>query len=1415
MATPTFTTKSLNGEVLANPTSLQWGPDGRLYVAQQNGVIKAFTVEKDQAGEWSVVQTETIDLVHQIANHNDDGLLNASVTGRQITGIVVTEEAGNIVIYAGSSDPRIGGGGSGADKDLDTNSGIISRLEQTFGPEGVGTWDKVDLVRGLPRSEENHSVNGLQLSTDGSTLYVSVGGFTNAGSPSNNFAWSPEYALSAAVLSVDLAALKSMDVQGSGNDQYVYDLPTLDDPTVANGGSREDANGMDVNGPFGGNDGLNMAVLDAAAPISIHSTGYRNAYDLVLTQNGQLYTIDNGPNSGWGGEPVDANGSPTSQPGAGEATNKPNTNTATGYGDSLYLTGSGGYYGHANPTRSNQNGPVYAADGRGAILVVQDIDDINGNGDRTEMIALTDLSMLVPDVLNIPDGYLIDPSKFTHVAGRLTQEGILIPASAGDAMTVIGASTNGMAEYTANTFDGAMQGDLIAVSFNGNVYWLKLDDATGTVFEGQEILANLPQTPLDVTVKADGTIWVARIGGSDIMILEPAENASAIDTDIDKDGILNKDDPFPHDQQNGNATVILGGETYTWDFDLLGEHPGPAGWTLGLTGMLPNGTNDFFNELDFDNVKVSGVQGRLVIESVSEGDAYKAENAGEFLFSTGMKFAQNVDTFTVNWTLLNPFPFLATVPEDWQQAGGFIGVDQDNYLKIVATKNGGSEFEVLLETNGNPVSYKFNSDALFSAPQQSQIFLSLQVDIAAATVTPIISYESAPGGALITVTGLSAISIANTQILDAILGNYTVLDQDGVAHTAQLGVGLWSTNNNANGTQPEMAVEWLDMSVTTTVKPGPYAPDAVSDSFTALAGPIEIAALGGEGTAGLLDNDTDLDPGDVLKVTAVGDALHGTVVLDDKGTEQPEDDTVTFTPDHGFYGVASFTYTVTDSFGLTDTATAFINVLPSVLFRVNVGGPALAATDNGPDWAADTTAANNPNLVDPGSNKTATFPGGSIAESVPVTTPATVFDTERWDGAGGTEMSWAFATPDDGWYEVRLYFKDGYAGTNGAGLRVFDVNIEGQTAVDDLDLSAQFGHQTAVMLSYAVNVSDGELNIDFIHGVENPLVNAIEIVAIDAPPPPPPSDDIILYRVNAGGLEVAAVDGGPAWAADTTTVVNAHLVQPGSNSTAAFAGGVADASVPDTTAMGIFATERWDAAGGNEMAWQFDVPTAGDYEVRLYFKSGWSGTDLAGERIFDVLMEGQTIIDDLDLSGQYGHQTAVMISSIVFVSDGALNVDFAHFVENPLINGIEIIQLENSATTTTQLSLKLGGEQAFGEGPAFQVYADGTMIGEGQVAGIDGLFDPENEENWEVFNFDIAGAPPDEIEIRYINDTDDPATGDDRNLWVDYIVLDDAIHEGEVDGTFTSPTGEFDGSREDMQVNGSMVFDLTQDALVV
>jgi hypothetical protein len=147
-----FGKSSLSGFSTARPTSLQFGPDKRLYVSDQGGQIKAYSVIRTAANDYRVTGTEAIDLVAQMPNRNDSGAIVAGVTGRLITGIAVAGTAASPVVYVVSSDPRI----TPEEDNVDSNSGVLSKLVK-----GPGGWSKTDLVRGLPRSEENHTSNGL------------------------------------------------------------------------------------------------------------------------------------------------------------------------------------------------------------------------------------------------------------------------------------------------------------------------------------------------------------------------------------------------------------------------------------------------------------------------------------------------------------------------------------------------------------------------------------------------------------------------------------------------------------------------------------------------------------------------------------------------------------------------------------------------------------------------------------------------------------------------------------------------------------------------------------------------------------------------------------------------------------------------------------------------------------------------------------------------------------------------------------------------------------------------------------------------------------------------------------------------------------------------------------------------------
>ena len=660
-----------------NANVVKFGPDGRLYVAEFTGLIHAYTLTRNSQNSYSVTATETINLIQQIPNHDDNGALNSSVTTRIVTGMLVVGTASNPRLYVTSSDPRIGGGTNGTLTNVDTNSSMLSRLDRS----GT-TWTRTDLVRGLPRSQENHSANGMTLDGATNTLYLAQGGNTNMGAPSHNFNFLPEYAYSAAILSVNLTAI--------GN--ATYDLPTLSDDQLPN-----------LTGPFGGDFARHQAKIVAGGPVQVYAPGFRNPYDIVITRAGRMYTADNGANAGWGDIPI-GNGP------SGTCTNGTSEPGVTDL-DSLHLiTGAGYYGGQPNPTRGNM------------------ANTFNTTNPQSPVISAD------PQECNY-----LKPGTQAH-PGLATFDG----------------STNGIAEYTASNFGGAMSGDLLLANWNGNVFDVKVNPSTGAVISNQTLFANVSSAPLSIATQGDsgafpGVIFVADNSTGDIIAFEPNDFGGSVSSctavygssDDDLDGFTNADeirnhtnpcsagsvphdwngnhisdlldpdddaiagelsdpaplddtnDPFAIDPQSGKATTIPFG--YTWDNGAqpsqCASTPFPNGCpggllNMGFTGLMTDGHTNYADLFDTSNMTLGGAAGVLTLDKVPPGDALGASNSQQYGFQIGVN-ASGVGTFTVHTRLMSPFS--GVVPQGNQSFGLSFGAgDQDNYFKLVATANGGS-----------------------------------------------------------------------------------------------------------------------------------------------------------------------------------------------------------------------------------------------------------------------------------------------------------------------------------------------------------------------------------------------------------------------------------------------------------------------------------------------------------------------------------------------------------------------------------------------------------------------------------------------------------------------------------------------------------------------------------------------------
>src|SRR5215210_6039098 len=159
-----------------NPTSMVWGPDGRLYVTELFGKIHALTLDNAK----KVVSDRVI----------------TTLGSRMTLGITVDPRStpSNVILWASHSSPSTNNGA--------LNSGTVTRLS------GSNFATRKDVITGLPRAIANHGVNAVHFGPDGQ-LYIAVGGNTGAGAPNSantEFGSRAEQPLSAALLVADVRA---------------------------------------------------------------------------------------------------------------------------------------------------------------------------------------------------------------------------------------------------------------------------------------------------------------------------------------------------------------------------------------------------------------------------------------------------------------------------------------------------------------------------------------------------------------------------------------------------------------------------------------------------------------------------------------------------------------------------------------------------------------------------------------------------------------------------------------------------------------------------------------------------------------------------------------------------------------------------------------------------------------------------------------------------------------------------------------------------------------------------------------------------------------------------------------------------------------------------------------------------------
>ncbi|WP_304621894.1 malectin domain-containing carbohydrate-binding protein [Robertkochia aurantiaca] len=1435
----------LVGEKVNNPTSLDFAPNGKLYVSQQNGLIWEYTIERDDAepgnGTYTIVDDNTISLIaNNTPNHNDDGEINSTKT-RQITGILAAGTPENPILYVTSSDWRIGGKNEpGNDINLDTNSGILTRLRW----DG-NSWVKTDLVRGLPRCEENHSTNGMDLfELNGETfLFIQQGGNTNMGAPSNNFAGSSEYYLAGALLVINLSQLETMENSNGGpyTDQrdgvtrFIYDLPTLNDP------EREDIDNdhpdfpyesghplynatIDIGDPFGGNNGLNQAFSENAGPVQIFSPGYRNAYDVVVTENGNIYTYDNGPNGGWGGPPVirtekgnlkGDDSSTTFDASDGDyVTNEFNYSNGKTHSDQLHFVGNitdsfNSYYaGHPVPIR--------AFPGQAGVI------EYEYNGDEWVESGSYDWADLISGVsgyfqnsfsmADFPD----DPRQAEYTTDDQNAPGIRI-------LDFVKSSTNGMCEYTASNFSGALKGSLLAASFNGDINWYKLNSSgNGLEEKDNEFLTGFGSIPLDVIAQGDddifpGTIWAATYGADDITVFEPADFGECpkegeskydpladydldgftnedeslnktdpcsagskpkdadgdfisdlMDEDDDNDGIIDSEDPFVIDPDNGLTTELPVDHPF-WNND-----PGTGFFGLGFTGLMLSldSETEYLDLFDTDNMSFGGAGGKATVDETSSGTAMGESNNQEYAFQFGVNVDDTSNPFTLHGKIETPFD--GSAPLQGQSYGIFLGNgDQDNFLMVAINEGTNSSDEVsgiliYTEDEGKIKENSYDIPGLTGAAG-----VDLYIGVNPSNQIAYISY-----------------SLDNGKTLQSV-GIPVKLNPDWFNADDNMGLAVGIISTSGSSSSPFTAT-WDFLNVTedqpNTLSVTPNELDFGQLSIDGSGAELSIEAIN-EGGA---EDQT-------VEITAIN-VLNDSENIFIVGTNSPlsiapgakKQISVMAEPKSNL-GIYTATLEIQHS-GVNSPLSiplkvefADIAVLKPIL-RINAGGGNVNSSDSGPDWTENNfngSGIRTNYTVNTGNVYNSSFAFGardnSIPEYIDEATFDAIFDQERYDPGSAPEME--FAIPlENGDYVIRLYLGTSFEGTNSPGSRIFDILIENEIKVDNFDPVESFGFAVAGTVSIPATITDGVLNLSFNHDTENPNINAIEILTQESFTG---VTAVIKSNLNSGiaPLEVtfdatgsSAVNGITEYywnfgdGNTSSSAIADHLyespgiyqvlltVSDGINTDSASTTITVNESIPNNdfslaiNAGGpeeifdgitfeaddyfsggttykktgldlpaIYETER--NANPPVFAYQIPVPN-GNYTVDLHFAEIFF--ESSGKRIFDVYIENDLVLNDFDIVKDAGSLTAVIKSFVTTVEDGNLDLYFSAEANEGGVNRpkVSAIHIKGNGDQQSDITVAEIADQydEVGNIPELSVTASGGS--------------PE-----ENFTYDISGQP--------------------------------------------------------------------------
>lgn len=421
-------------------------------------------------------------------------------------------------------------------------------------------------------------------------------------------------------------------------------------------------------------------------------------------------------------------------------------------------------------------------------------------------------------------------------------------------------------------------------------------------------------------------------------------------------------------------------------------------------------------------------------------------------------------------------------------------------------------------------------------------------------------------------------------------------------------------------------------------------------------------------------------------------------LLDSESPTSPAPSVATGTPTLAVTGTPTSAVTGTHTLAVTGTPTSVVTASPStsaavsegeIVYQINCGGPDVM-DDNGNVWSSDAS------LVSDGSSTVNTWGFfGGIDYSGPPEFFAYVdmFKTERWSKYARTsrpgDFSYTLPVALAGSYRVEVFMAENWHSS--VGVRLFSVELQGETVFPDIDLYAEDGLNvmTARASTATVATAGGSINIRFIpnkdtdHGVALyglritrlvdtasvtdtpthdpmalPPTTAMPTTATGAPTTAAPSTDSppaeaadtlrVLKRINCGGPDVVDTLG-HVWESDSTYSPGGKTVKPATIIPVHVEG-------PEelTSLVVVYDTERWSKFRVGDLDYTIAVPAAGVYYIDLLLCEMWH--EVIGKRVFDIEIQGQVVVSALDLYETTGFQHLSSQRFEVAVPETALNI---------------------------------------------------------------------------------------------------------------------------------------------------------------